>query len=313
MKKRNRLLVSSRDKPTSLSKRKLGGTIILLIIAIAIGIVIGYFGQNFFKSTSMVQPINTEKVDSAIARYITLYYGLLNVTVLDKHFEDGIWTANVSAVSRDYLAQLEVKLYDSNLSVFQIVEKIPRREKPATIYEIPGKVSCSQEGKIAVDVYIDPYDYWSRKYDTQIESFLTRFQQRISPIWRIVRTQSMSLSKNEPNTLLALNYLECTKNSPLFLAVRKCIYSKYEMKNTTLNENEILECVQGTGISTTAVQMCVENDGPKQLSEDETFGVTYLGEITTPMIVIDCRYRTWPIFAEVVMCHLYPELEECKE
>jgi hypothetical protein len=85
------------------------------------------------------------------------------------------------------------------------------------------------------------------------------------------------------------------------------------MKNTTLNENEILECVQGTGISTTAVQMCVENDGPKQLSEDETFGVTYLGEITTPMIVIDCRYRTWPIFAEVVMCHLYPELEECKE
>lgn len=297
---------------SNLAKAFSAKNILTALVLIIVGVVIGFVFQNTFMPLQQ-RPVNAEKVDGAIVDYITLYYGLINVTILDKSFEDGVWTVDISAISHYYPTQLRIELYDSNLSVFSIVQRVPLRDKPVTVAEIPGKISCSSGGRTAIDIYIDPYDDWSRTYDNLIETFTARFGNSISPIWRIVRTRSMALSKQDPNTILALSYLECVKDSPLFMAIRKCIYAKYEAKGAVLTETELVECLQGTGTDVEAVQNCAESEGLKELGVDESFGATYLGEITTPMIVIDCRYRTWPTFIDRVMCHLYPELDECKK
>lgn len=296
--------------------------IVLVVSVFVIGVVVGYILHTYLllSKLSSNRISENERIDTAIKDYIRLYLGLINVSVNNKTFDsdENIWTADVSAISATRKVNLEVFIYDSNLSIKKIVEKIPLPEKPVTIIEIPKKISCSFENKTAIDIYIDPYDKWSRNYDNLIEEFLNRFNKSISPIWRIVQTSSYRLRQENSNTTFALLYFECVKNKRIFPAFKKCVYDKYEAEKVVLGEKEIEYCLNESGKNILTktdideIKNCTQVQGYRELSVDESFGNTYLEEITTPMIVIDCKYKTWPTFIDKVMCYLYPQLDECK-
>ena len=72
--------------------------------------------------------------------------------------------------------------------------------------------------------------------------------------------------------------------------------------------------MQQNGGSKTEIQTCASGDAVlSDLATDQRFAETFLGTATTPMIVIDCRYSTYPLFAEYAYCYLYPDNKECKD
>lgn len=296
-----------------------GQKIVMAVVLILVGVVIGYLVQGLVRPVEQLptgdtaKPVNANKLESTLADYLTLYYGLVNISILNKQFNDGIWTVDLFALSLEGLSQFQVKISDSNLTVTSFYQKIPLRKTPSTLEEIPKKISCSQDDKVAVDIYIDPYDGWSARYDTYMQQFLTRFNSSVSPIWRIVPTQSLRLANQGDNVDVALFYFECTKNSPDFSLFRVCFYEKYTEKNAVLNETEITDCLKLTSMNVSEVTDCTGEKASKALSEDESFGLSYLGTLETPTVIVDCRYKTWPLFVDKVVCYLYPDLKECAD
>jgi hypothetical protein len=259
--------------------------VVLALIAIT-GILV-----LFSKRTS------SSEIEKSIERYVNLYIGLINISVERIEKIDGGYKAIVNATSYSGPVVLELYLYD-NLSVYKIAQIIQPPEKPKTIIEIPYKVSCSKE-RTAIDIYIDPYDQWSRKYDSLIQDFLDKHN--VSEVWRIVRTESYSFNgKDAENAFLLLKYFECEKGEKNFKSFRKCVYEKIDKKGGVLNESEIKEC-----LSDGVPNECLKDGAVQQLKIDESFALTYLQSPSTPMIVIDCKYKTWPTFIENVYSYLY--------
>jgi hypothetical protein len=267
--------------------------LIFIVIFVIIGIGIFYISRK--------KEVIPAEVENYVKKYINLYIGLINISVEKVEKYDGGYRATVNAVSASGLVSLELYLYE-NLTPYKMTQIIQLPEKPKTIIEIPYKISCSKE-KIAIDIYIDPYDPWSRKYDDLIQNFIDN--RNVSEIWRIIATQSYKFEgKDSENAFLLLKYFECMKGKENFKEFRKCIYNKIdELKQSeskTINESEIMECIGNVD-----VKKCLDEDSIRELRVDESFALTYLQTPTTPMIVMDCKYKTWPTFVENVYCYLY--------
>lgn len=306
MAKKEMKIEGEREKHINEKKPKFLSPVVLLLVAVIVLIVL----YLLFISPAQVQDT---KVDEAAKKYIELYLGLINVTVTDKTLDRGVWIANISAVSSTGPINLEVYLYSQNLTVFKVTQPVNLPAKPATIMELSGKVSCSFEGKTTVDVYIDPYDPWSRQYMAQIESLEQKFGDSIRMQYRIFPTVSYGLSNGgDKEAYTASWYLECLKDTVNFKPMLHCIFDKYAVNGTTLNNTELEGCLSRLGVNTEEIRNCTTVNGTRQLSIDQSFGTTFDEEAVTPLIVIDCRYKTWPLFADRVMCYLYPDFPACK-
>ena len=279
----------------------------LLIIAFIVAVVA--FAYLSPKSEEEV----SDYIDEKFVSYCELYLGLTNVSVKNKTLKDGVWTADVRAVERYGPIKMDMLMYDSNKSIFKIYESITPPSKPITIMET-GKGSCSFEGLTTADIYIDPYDRWTIAYDDLIINFTKTFSKSLRVQYRLLPTYSVDAMKEAGNDARhAFLYFSCIKNDEKFDAARKCVYDKYQEKEDFLNESEIQNSVVEAGFDLADVKNCAGgSDALTELSIDERFGGTYLPEPITPSVVIDCKYRTFPTFANRVFCYLYPLNSACQ-
>jgi len=285
---------------------KVGILALLVIAVIALLFIFGFLAP---------RPESTNEnaaVDEAVRSYVELYLGLINVTVMNESLSNGVWMLTVSAKSLDRMVFMDMRMYDSNKSIFKIYESLTLPEKPATIIDIPGKIGCSVGEKITVDIYIDPYDPWTQKYDSLIEGYIAKFGQLIRPNYRLVPTISYEAFKEVNNdAIYAFRYMACAKEETGFSALKKCIYEENANKSRNLNESEVKDCVSKAGLDVNKTEACTQEEAIRLLSTDQTFADSYLTQPTTPSIVIDCKYKTFPLFIDRVMCYLYPKMTGC--
>ncbi len=285
------------------------GVTILAMILIAVIALLVVYVYILPKETKFV---GSAVVEEAVKGYVELYLGLINVTIMNESLNNGIWSISLSAKSLDRVVFIDMQMYDSNKTVYKMYESLSLPERPATIIDIPNKIGCSVGDKITVDIYVDPYDPWSQRYDTLIENFTNKFAGSIRPNYRFVPTNSFEAFKEANNTAkYAFRYLECTKELPEFSKLKKCIYEDNVNKERQLTEEEVKSCVSQAGIDLNEAESCANEEALKLMAIDERFAETYLQQATTPSIVIDCKYKTFPLFINRVICYLYPLMKGC--
>ncbi|MEM3369496.1 MAG: hypothetical protein QXE90_01425, partial [Candidatus Micrarchaeia archaeon] len=188
--------------------------------------------------------------------------------------------------------------------------------EPSTIRKTGKEIGCSVGDKKTVDVYIDPYDPWSIKYDSEIKKFIQAFNENIRVSYRILSTYTYKYISENANSsaYTALLYYECAKDKDYFNEFKSCVINKYNEKKEFLSEDELLMCIQQNGGDIDFIKKCVNEDYPKgELRTDERFAETFIGTPTTPMIVVDCMYVIYPAYITNAYCYLYPKIEQCKE
>jgi hypothetical protein len=218
------------------------------------------------------------------------------------------------AYAPDGLVSLDVWMNANDFSIIKMYQSINLPTKPNTIVFL-DKSGCSVGDQITTDVYIDPYDPWTRKYDSLISGFLSRFGDRLRVTYRIVPTYSYDAIKNDAKSdaVYAMRYLECAKGTQYFDSLKQCVYDKYSETQTFLPELEMIACAGKAGMNTTDAVYCANGDKAlSELSIDERFAETFLGSPTTPAMVFDCRYETFPLFVDGAFCYLYPNTAACK-
>jgi hypothetical protein len=284
----------------------------LMLVAFAVVVIVALFLLGVRLPFSQDQGSNI--VDQKIAKYIGLYLGFVNVTVTNKTLANDVWTVSLLAHAPDGLVSLDVSMNANDFSIIKIYQSIDLPTKPNTIIFL-DKSGCSVGDQITTDVYIDPYDPWTRKYDSLISGLLSRFGDKLRVTYRIVPTYSYDAIKNDANSdaVYAMRYLECAKGTQYFDSMKQCVYDKYNETQAFLPELEMIACAGKAGMNTTDVFNCA--NGGKAISElsvDERFAETFLGSPTTPAMVFDCRYETFPLFVDGAFCYLYPNLDGCK-
>ncbi|VVB73534.1 Uncharacterised protein [uncultured archaeon] len=253
-------------------------------------------------------------VDQKIVKYVELYLGFVNVTVTNRTLVDDVWTVSLLAHAPDGLVSLDVWMNANDFSIAKIYQSIDLPIKPNTIIFL-DKSGCSVGDRITTDIYIDPYDPWSRKYDTLISGLVSKFGDKLRVTYRIVPTYSYDAIQNDANSdaVYAMRYLECAKGTPYFEGVKRCVYDKYGETQAFLPELEMIACAGKAGMNTTDAFDCANGDKAlSELSVDERFAETFLGSPTTPAMVFDCRYETFPLFVDGAFCYLYPDIDGCK-
>ena len=254
-------------------------------------------------------------VDNRAINYVTLYHGIVNVTINNKTLEGDTWKVNLNGYASDGIVNLDLELSANDFSVTKITQTLNMPSKPNTIRFLDKTAGCSVGDEITVDIYIDPYDPWSIKYDSVIRNFTERFEGSMLVTYRILSTYSYQyISTNtSSDAYVALKYYECAREKPYFDSFKGCVIQKYSSDKEFLNETELLSCISLSGGNEDEMKECAEG-GPvlSGLATDQRFAETFLGTATTPMIVMDCRYSTYPLFAEYAFCYLYPENEECE-
>jgi len=284
----------------------------VVLVAIAVIAIIALFVLGVRLPFGQEQ--GSDIVNQKVVKYIGIYLGFVNVTVTNKTLTNDIWTVSLLATAPDGLVSLDVWMNANDFSIMRIYQSINLPTKPNTIIFL-DKSGCSVGDQITTDVYIDPYDPWTRKYDSLINGFLSRFGDRLRVTYRIVPTYSYDAIQNDAKSdaVHAMRYLECAKGTQYFDSVKQCVYDKYTETQTFLNELEMIACAGKAGMDTTDVFNCANGDKAlSELSTDERFAETFLGSPTTPAMVFDCRYETFPLFVDGAFCYLYPNLDGCK-
>jgi hypothetical protein len=291
-------------------KKILKGIGILATILVCIFVLLAIYG---YLTPATGTPERQDAVDETLKGYVELYMGFVNVTVLNKSLSQGVWMATVSARTLDRIIFMDMWMHDSNKSVFKIYESITPPSRPATIIDIPGKISCSTGNKKTVDIYIDPYDPWSQRYDYLIENFTAKFSSEVKPSYRLIPTSSFEAFKSaDTDAVYAFRYMECAKETAEFSSLKKCIYETNAAKGGGfLNESEVQGCVSKAGLNVTSIENCSKEQALQLLAVDERFAESYLEQLTTPSVVVDCKYRTFPLFIDRVICYLYPMMKGC--
>ena len=284
----------------------------ILIFAVAIAII-GLFVLGIkvpFANENMSAVINNRVVS-----YVSLYYGYVNITINNATLDNNVWKINLNGYASDGIVNLDVEMNAMDFSIQKVTQTLPMPSKPNTINFLDKTTGCSVGDSKTVDIYIDPYDPWSIKYDGVMNNFTEKFA-GMYVNYRILSTYSYKYisTDSDSDAYVALKYYECAKDKSYFRQFRGCVMERYAEKKEFLTEEELLSCVQQSGGSRTEIQECSAGNAVlSNLATDQRFAETFLGAATTPMIVIDCRYSTYPLFAEYAFCYLYPDKRECKE
>ncbi|MCS7109486.1 MAG: hypothetical protein NZ903_01675 [Candidatus Micrarchaeota archaeon] len=292
-------------------RSKIGFPYLLLIIIVAAIILLFALGVKV--------PFGNEEtpiVDKKIIKFLNLYYGLINITINNKTFENGVWKVNVNAYTFDGIGNYDVYVNANDFTITKVSQNLVIPSKPSTIRETGKTQGCSVGDRKTVDVYIDPYDPWSIKYDQEIEGFISKFENYIRLNYRIVPTYSYDSIIRDTNSKAydALLYYQCAKGEEYFKAFKSCVISKYNEKKDYLSKDELGECVISVGGNIAKIENCTQQTYPRgELSTDQRFAETFLGAATTPIFVVDCKYIIYPLYIENAFCYLYPEIKECKE
>jgi len=285
-----------------------------LLFGAIIAVIIGLFvlGIKFpFADESM-----SAVVDNRVISYVSLYHGIVNVTINSKTLESSTWKVNLNGYASDGIVNLDVDVNAKDFSIMKITQTLNMPSKPNTINFLDKAAGCSVGDAVTVDVYIDPYDPWSIKYDAIMNNFTQKFGGSAFISYRILSTYSYKYISEDPASYAytALKYYQCAKEEAYFQQFKNCVIQKYGEDKEFLNETELISCVKQSGGDEGEIKSCTDGSAVLSgLATDQRFAETFLGTATTPMMVMDCRYSTYPLFADYAFCYLYPDKEQCEE
>ncbi|MEM4134088.1 MAG: hypothetical protein QXO35_03680 [Candidatus Micrarchaeia archaeon] len=254
-------------------------------------------------------------IDNRAIRFLNLYYGIVNITINNKTLENGVWKLNINGYSTDGIVNIDLWMNANDFTINKVSQNLVIPSEPSTIRKTGKEIGCSVGDKKTVDIYIDPYDPWSIKYDSEIKKFIQTFNEDIRLNYRILSTYTYKYISENANSpaYTALLYYECAKDKDYFNEFKSCVINRYNEKKDFLSEDELLMCIQQNGGDIDVIKKCVNDDYPKgELRTDERFAETFIGKPTTPMIVVDCMYIIYPAYINNAYCYLYPKLEQCK-
>jgi len=308
----NKPVQSVREIKTSEAFKIIVATLIVIIFVFG-----GY--MIFFKcKVTGANPMPQLKAgaEAEITKFARLYLGFTNVSVEGKEFKNGEWRFNVSAKGLSAFENFEIRTDENlNLSSFQVLGKISVPSKPPTYQEL-YTLNC-KDNKSVIDLFVDPYDPWTQRYFDMTNALADKFSESAIKRFHVVNPYTSKL-EGYKWAVIASQYLECAKKDSdiVFINTTICIFNKLnENNNTILNETELDICISSAGLAmdNESLRKCLDNESVQLLTQDGEYTLKQLGDISTSYVLIDCKYETFSMYMDVVMCHLYPDYPACKE
>jgi len=291
-----------------------------LVISLCLVIVFAVGGYWIFFKCAMpgneIPPTLAAGAEKQISTFARLYLGLTNVSIKGEEWKNNEWIFNMSASGSSAFGNFEIRT-DRNLTLssFRVFGKINVPKTPPTYQELYG-LNCKSD-KSVIDVYVDPYDPWTRKYFDTINNISDKFSDSAAEKFHVVNPYTSKL-EGYKWAVVASKYLVCAKkdSDTTFIKTTKCIFNRLnENNNTILNETELDTCISSTELkmSNESFRTCLDNESIQLLTQDGEYTQAQMGDISTTYIVINCKYETFPMYMDVVLCHVEPDMPACKD
>jgi len=252
-------------------------------------------------------PSSSEKdVEASLKDFLIRYYGVWDINITNLTFRNGAWFANVSYSSERGRSATSILIDDANLS--SRWELLPFITTPIGIAPIPGKLSCSEGGKLKVMLFTDPYCEACLRAEEPIAQLRNKFNQSIDFEYRLLLTDTLALAKRfgYENASLTAKYLICAREqgNDILDPIKACALEKYGgHTGTPPSKDELDECLSSAqGLDVSSFNACVES-ADQLIDFDNKLAFTYLAPIPiTPRVVIDCTAKATPRAAEYAIC-----------
>ncbi|MEM4390072.1 MAG: DsbA family protein [Candidatus Micrarchaeia archaeon] len=252
-------------------------------------------------------PRNSESaIEASVKDFLIRYYGVWDVAVTNMSFRNGLWFVNVSYTSERGRSATSILIDDGNLS--QRWELLPFITTPIGIAPIPGKLSCSEGGRLKVMLFTDPYCEACLRAEEPIAQLKNKFNQSIDFEYRLVLTETERMAKNfsYENASLAARYFVCAREqgNAVLDPLKECALAAYRNHTgTPLSKDELDACLsRAAALDAASFDACLQT-AHQLLDFDNKLALTYLAPIPiTPRVVIDCTVRATPRTAEYAIC-----------
>lgn len=260
---------------------------------------------------------SASEVGAFLQKHLVVYYGLWNVDIPSPVYSTstGEWTTDIKFTENDLPQVLRLAVTDSDLKVKEMWLKVLLNEEPQGIATIAGKVGCSENGRIKLIEFANPYCPNCVALEKTVESIADRFNTSVDYEYRVMlpSTNQMIQTYGYGNVSLTSKYYACIQNQSAFGNFRKCVMNTYSKQTgEPLAQNQLESCAIDTNVTRTGLASCVA-DADKMLGTDMKLGETYLGDYAIlPSFVVDCRFRTTnPNLVKYAICYEFPETEGC--
>ncbi|MEM3030350.1 MAG: DsbA family protein [Candidatus Micrarchaeia archaeon] len=252
-------------------------------------------------------PASSEKsVEASVKDFLIRYYGVWDVAVTNTSFRNGLWFVNVSYSSERGRSSTLILIDDTNLS--SRWELLPFITTPIGIAPIPGKLSCSEGGRLKVMLFTDPYCEACLRAEEPIAQLKAKFNESIDFEYRLLLTDTQLLAKNfgYENASLAASYFACAREqgNAVLDPVKECALAAYRNHaGTPLSKDELDACLpRATALDVASFDACLQTAN-QLLDFDNKLALTYLAPTPiTPRVVIDCTVKATPRTAEYAIC-----------
>ncbi len=267
-----------------------------------------------------------EKIKGELKDYLTEWWGFWDVNVTGLEFVEGRWFANVTVNTEKGVIPTQLLIYESNLSEkFEVLWMNKMLSQPLGLVELEGKQSCSENGKLKVMLFNDPYCEACIRNRQKVEELKKKFGDAIDFEYRALMTESILLAQKKANgnasleTEYAQAYRLATK---YFLCVQAqdkrklgefqdCFYEKYEeSEGEAVEADDLNECAKNTVSKEEELKSCI-TQADSMVYEDNALASTYLNPMVAPRVIIDCRIKATIGTADYAACKKFPETKGC--
>ncbi|MEM3400255.1 MAG: DsbA family protein [Candidatus Micrarchaeia archaeon] len=251
------------------------------------------------------------EVVRALDHYLWLYYGITPHAHSESVYESGKWHINVSFYSAGKERGIIVELYDENLSVYGMYAPVPLLTIPSGVVQLE-KVECNESEKLRIIEFSDPYCIYCIESQERIKPIIMKYNASFE--YYVAYTSSLNLMKSfdASRVELASKYVLCSQKQNKIHEFLDCVGERY-MNHTgiPLSEAELIQCSVKTGLNITKMDECLP-----RIDEELRFGnklaETYMQQITTPAILVNCKYLASPSTIENAICWAYPNITQCR-
>ncbi|MFH1286125.1 MAG: hypothetical protein ABIH99_06110 [Candidatus Micrarchaeota archaeon] len=290
---------------------------VLLCVAFAAGYTYYSSISPCTESTIIGTPThNQTQVEEAVKEFLVIQYGVVDTRFVSAEFSEGIWNLQVDFTAGSLNSSFTVAVNDSNLSIDTLYEKAILGGAPGGIVPLQGKINCAPDGEGSVNVmeFIDPYCPFSISNIQLMNELRTKFGSSLEYEPHLTFTHSLALAPAHglSNITTAYNYIACAREQGKFDEYRVCFtntYTKHEEVPLTLDE--LNNCAVTAQLDNETLKTCLENDALDLVDFDNKLGQTYFID-RTPLVVVNCQYKTRAPLAEYAICYEYPETKGCE-
>jgi hypothetical protein len=273
-------------------------------------------GGNSTINTTITPLHSSSEVTEYLQKHLVVYYGLWNFEIPQPSFSEGEWTSDVKVTmdNGDFLVLRSV-VDDKNLTLADMWQMVFLNKEPAGIQNIAGKLSCSENGKLKVIEFANPYCPNCVLSERASELVRRKFNNSIEYEYRVMlpTTNNMIEGYGYANVSLASKYYICMQKQNLLDPFRKCAMEKYsKQEGIPLSKLDLDSCAVYSNVNQTELPICVAG-ADKLLDLDSKLGQTYLGSYAQlPTFAVDCKLKMSNAnLVRYAICFNYPQTEGC--